>query len=577
MKKKNDPSRALLARRKAFTRQFYKGNRLMFALDLIQSALMAVFSLLLAWLLQQIMDACTGNSRFTLPQLLLITAGGLGGYVVLSLWARSVHPRFVTRASRQYKDYAFRQITKKSISSFNKENTATYLSALTNDATSIETNYLDKMFVLLTSLVECVGAVVMMLYYSPILTLAGLLLSLLPVLASVLAGSKLAAAEKAVSKQNERFMDMAKDALSGFSVVKSFKAEGEIANLFAGSNGKLEDLKRRRKSTEALIQMFAGVAGVTAQMGVFLLASYLAFTGHNITPGVIIVFVQLMAYVIVPIREVPQIMANRKAACALIDKLAASVEENVRQEGIDIPKALDRAISLQNVSFGYEENPVLKDISFSFDAGKSYAIVGASGSGKSTLLNLLMGGQDSYQGQIRFDSHEIRQVNAESLYELVSLVQQNVFVFNSSILDNITMFRSFPAEELRRAVKMSGLSDLIAQRGWDYSCGENGSALSGGERQRISIARSLLRRSPVLLVDEATAALDPATAFSVTSSILDLTALTRLVVTHRLEEALLQRFDCILVLRNGQISEVGSFRELMEKKAYFYSLFTVSQ
>lgn len=188
-----------------------------------------------------------------------------------------------------------------------------------------------------------------------------------------------------------------------------------------------------------------------------------------------------------------------------------------------------------------------------------------------------MASHNGYSGSICYDTTELRQISSESLYEMVSVVQQNVFIFNASIRDNITMFSDFPREEVDRAIELSGLSKLIAERGEDYLCGENGSGLSGGEKQRISIARSLLKKSQVLLVDEATAALDAQTAFQVSNAILDLNDLTRIVVTHSLDENLLKRYDCVLTLKNGSITESGSFDELMVKKGYFYSLFTVSQ
>ena len=152
-----------------------------------------------------------------------------------------------------------------------------------------------------------------------------------------------------------------------------------------------------------------------------------------------------------------------------------------------------------------------------------------------------------------------------------------MFVFNASIRDNITMFRSFPPEELAQAVRRAQLESLLAGRGEDYLCGENGSGLSGGEKQRISIARSLLKHASVLLADEATAALDAQTAHQVTDDILSLTGVTRIVVTHTLEQAALRRYDGILVLKDGRIAESGSFDELMARKGYFYALYTVSQ
>ena len=203
--------------------------------------------------------------------------------------------------------------------------------------------------------------------------------------------------------------------------------------------------------------------------------------------------------------------------------------------------------------------------------------MGASGCGKSTLLNLLMASDTDYSGSIRYDDTELREIRTDALYELVSVIQQNVFIFNASIRDNITMFSDFPREEVDRAMEQSGLSALVEARGEGFQCGENGCNLSGGEKQRISIARSLLKKSRVLLVDEATAALDAQTASQVSGAILDLRGITRIVVTHSLEESQLKRYDRILTLKNGRIHEEGTFAELMAKKGYFYSLFTVAQ
>ena len=137
------------------------------------------------------------------------------------------------------------------------------------------------------------------------------------------------------------------------------------------------------------------------------------------------------------------------------------------------------------------------------------------------------------------------------------------------------MFRDFPEDKVQQAVMRANLDELIKERGEDYLCGENGSGLSGGEKQRISIARSLLKDSSVLLADEITAALDSQTAYKVSSDILDLTGLTRIVVTHSLDEKLMKRYDKILVMKNGRIEEQGTFDELMARQKYFHALFTV--
>ena len=159
---------------------------------------------------------------------------------------------------------------------------------------------------------------------------------------------------------------------------------------------------------------------------------------------------------------------------------------------------------------------------------------------------------------------------------VVVFVQQSVFVFNSTLRENITMFKDFDDARVRRAMELSGLSALAAEKGENYPCGENGSGLSGGERQRVAIARSLLQEAPVLLSDEATAALDAQTAYAVTDAMLNADGLTRVLVTHRLEESLLRRFDGIIVMRRGEIVEQGSYDALMEQNGYFAALCTAA-
>ena len=175
------------------------------------------------------------------------------------------------------------------------------------------------------------------------------------------------------------------------------------------------------------------------------------------------------------------------------------------------------------------------------------------------------------------DGRELREISLESLYDTVSVVQQNVFLFDSSLKNNVTMFKDFEPEQYERAVQLAGLKELVDEKGDDYPCGEGGRNLSGGEKQRVSIARCLIRRTPVLLMDEATAALDNATAFSVTNSILSLKGLTKIIVTHKLDESILRQFDSIIALNNGAVAETGSFYELMNRKGYFYSLFNVAR
>ena len=565
--------------KKQLTAQFYRRNIPLLCIAVFGALVSGSLNLILSWIMQQLIDAASG-----VPGALPIgTLAKISGAFVLLCVAAFLldyvsQPRFIERAMRQYKDFAFQKLTEKSISSFRDESTATYLSALTNDANGIEADYLAQQLSLITKTVAFIGALAMMLWYSPLMTAIALGVTILPLVASLLTGSKLQAAEKRVSDRNKDFTAALHDCLSGFTVVKNFKAEREIFKLFAESNRALESEKFNKRRIKTLVGMIGAVAGIFAQLGVFLIGAYLALSGYGLTPGVVIIFVNLMNFFIQPIAELPGLLASRRAALGLIGKLAAALEKNPTVCGGEELSMLEHDIRLEKVSFSYNgEKEVLHEISAVFEAGKAYAIVGGSGSGKSTMLHLLMAGSTEYTGNILLDGTELRRMAPESLYEMTSVIQQNVFVFNASIKDNVAMFRSFPQQELDDAIRRAHLTGLIAERGGSYLCGEGGNGLSGGEKQRVSIARSLLKKSSVLLADEVTAALDAQTAHQVTSDILDLHGITRIIVTHTLEESLLRRYDGIIVLKDGHIEESGSFDKLMSNRGYFHALFTVAQ
>ena len=560
-----------------FKRRLFYKNKMCFIASVIMTIVMSFLNLMISWLIQQIMDSMANQNMQSVVRCAWIAASVVIAYTVANAVYRAVYPRFLQRAMQQYRDYAFSRLTQKSLRSFSKEGTALYVSALTNDCTSIENNYLAATFTLIEFLFCFLGALIMMLYYSPVMLVLAVALSFLPVAVSMTAGNRLTEQEKEISKKNERFVSIVNELLSGFPVIKSFRAEAQASRLFSQRNEQAEEAKKNNRRTEQLISLLANDAGIIAQMGIFLAGAWLAISNKGVTAGVVIVFVQLMNYILNPISQVPLLWSNRKAAIALMEKLSDALSENVREEGREKLNVFSEKIEVKDLTYGYEpESPVLKDLDVQFDAGKSYAIVGGSGSGKSTLLNLLMGSSSNYQGEICIDSVSIKNIESESLYQLMTSVQQNVFVFNDTIRNNVTMFHEFSDKEVTLALERSGLSEFIEKRGEDFVCGENGANLSGGERQRISIARALLRKSPIILVDEATAALDAATARAVSFSILNLVGMTRIVVTHRLEEAILRRYDKILVMKNGTICEQGNFDTLMQQKGQFYSLFQIA-
>lgn len=563
--------------RRLLRNQLFTKSKGWLAVSIITMVMLSLYNLVVSWLLQKIIDIAAGNDQTPLSYVLGIACTSFLIFMLAYAAYRTARPRFVKIAMTQYKAVVFEKILSKRIGAFSQDSTGKVISALTNDMRSVEDYYLDSILTVTDISVSFFGALALMLWYSPALTAVAILLSILPLIVSIKPAQKLASAEKRVSDKNASYVEAIKDILSGFSVIKSFRAEAEIEKRFSEFNDEIENAKYSRRYADETVNLLSTAASVVMRLGIFLFGAWLAVSGKGITPGTVLVFLQLVNFVISPIERMPSILANRKAAIAITDKISDFLLETEKAECVVIPRTLTKGISVRGLSFGYDGNEILKNVNIDFRPGSKYAIVGASGAGKTTLLNLLMQAADNYSGSITFDGVELRAIDSSSLFDALSFVQQNVFVFNDTIYNNVTLYKKFSSEVVHQAIANAGLSDIINSHGQDYICGDNGSALSGGEKQRISIARALLRDYSVLLMDEATAALDKATANTIMKAVITMDNTTRIVVTHRLDENILRQYDEIIYLHHGTIGERGTFDALIAKKALFYSLFTISQ
>ncbi|BCJ94062.1 ABC transporter ATP-binding protein [Anaerocolumna cellulosilytica] len=560
-----------------YRKQFYYKNKLNYFFTILICVLSTALNLSIAFILKLLIDVASGGSMTELKQMTVYSLIYLVILVIIQLLKRKYYNHFIKQAMLQFKNYAFSNLLKKSINSFDNEVTGTYISIFTNDISTIEANYLTATIQITIQVLSFICGIIAMAYLNWFLTLCVLGISLLPILISMVFGKSLEHKVFLASERNESFVSMVKDLLTGFSVVKSFRAEAEILKLYNDGNSKVEHAKNKKRMTGDFITLLSTASSFLVQFTTFVAGAYLAI--HNIiTAGTVIAFIQLLNYVLEPVGSVGPLLTEKKAASALIDKIEAATSNRIKERDTLNKSSFLREITFHNVSFAYEkEQPILKNINLTFEKGKSYVIVGASGSGKSTLVNLLLGYHNNYEGQITIDDMDLGKLANDSLYDLFSVILQNVFIFDSTIQDNVTMFRSFEQNAIITAMEKSGLSMLIQKKGTEYKCGENGNYLSGGEKQRISIARSLLRKTPILIMDEATSALDQKTAQVIEQEISNFENVTRIVISHRMDEASLRLYDKIIVLNNGRVVETGGFDQLLEQQSYFYSLFQVTK
>ena len=557
---------------------FFEKNKLNFAVSIAATVFSSIIFLTMSLIIKDMTNAISGEAGAkSLFQILTSIMIFLGTVVCTNIILYIFKPRFIYNAINNYRNFSLDRLMKKGIDTFSRENTSVYLSAFSNDLNVIEKDYIEGFYGIIDNLISFVGAFTLMIYYSRMLTFIVIILITVPILLSGISGKRLQPVEKKISDKNIRFTAFFKDFLSGFPVVKSFKAEPEILDILKLKNGEIQQSKRKRNRIMISVNTISITASLFAQFGVFFAGVWMVVNDFKMTAGTVILFVNLMNFIVSPISQLPGLLAARKAAGLLISKLADELENNTEIDGkMEIGKLKDQ-IMLKDVTFSYDGKTVLKDIGLCLQKGRKYAVVGTSGAGKSTLLNVIMGANKPDSGSVSYDGMMVEDIKKDSLYSCISTIQQNVFVFDDTIINNVTMYKNFDNEKIKKALSMAKVDGMLDDKGGRYKCGENGCGLSGGEKQRISIARSLLKNSSVLLCDEITASLDKQTAYQIMSDILDIKQMTSVIVTHSLEEQILRKCDEIIVMKSGKIVEQGSFEKLLAADKYFKALYTMTE
>ena len=513
---------------------------------------------------QKILDTVSGDQPSSIPYLILFAVGCFLCLLISAALEYFCWTAFRRQALTRYRAYFCRKVLSKDISAFSRENTGAYASAVSNDLNTIRTSYLESLPYLAELVLNFAGTVVLMLAYDVRLALIAFGVSLLPILLSSFRVNQVAECEEQLAEANGGFLSAFTEMLTGFRAVKSMRAEGSVAARLLKVNRKASDTFADREHTEISVAYIASLSGHIARIAFFFISLLLSKNDPAVTVGVIIAFTQLMSNIVQLAVTVPELLANVKAADKLMERHDGMLALS-QAEGEDRTVSCGEKVEADSVSVSYGEGQeVLRNLSLSLPAGGCYAILGESGSGKTTLLNLLSGAKRDYTGSVRYDGQDIRNISGERLFELISVIHQETFLFDATIEENITLFRPVDRAVLEDAVKKAGLEELVKEKGLDYACGENGANLSGGEKQRVGIARSILLGAKVLLLDEATSALDIRTGSRLIRTVQQMEGKTRIAVTHDVYPELMDNFDQIIVLKDGQIAGQGKYSELLQ-------------
>ena len=594
------------------SRNFFKNNTLNLFMAVLGTSVLSLAILSVPQLFQILIDYLSGSREYSLKGIILLTAGIFSMEFFSAIATYFFRTKFSTKAVLQYRNFACDYLLKKKVADFYASNSSVYLSALSTDLMKIKEQFLDQIPII-TQIIFCgIGAIIVMLRYNVFLACMSCVLSLIPFFAALYSGKNMGELEDRLSTRNAEYLAFLKDFSIGFTIIKSYKVEAIFSKLHGAINEKTEETMLRRERYVEKVNYFAAISGYVTRLSILFLSAYIAFTRQSISIGTVIAFSQLIHYLIDPLSSLPSMLTEAKAAYRLTEKfwdiiksgeeLQNTSENNrVKEEIAEIQSVLEdkkiieekeiRAqkqspnewksslrgeILFNQICFSYSEGKeVLKELNLRVKEGEKVVLLGTSGSGKSSILKILMGMERAQSGTIRIGGQDTMDLGEDRIFKEISYIQQEVFIFDGTIRENISLFQSYREEELQSVIERAGLRNLVKEKGLDYLCGENGAALSGGERQRISIARSLLRKTPILLADEITASLDKENSYLVLDTLLNIENTTEILVLHDLDSRILSRVDRICVLKNGKVEEEGNFTELLEKKGYFYALYHV--
>lgn len=558
-------------------KQLIKNHQKAFYAFMIFNILVPLTNIAFAYSIKGIIDSGMSQNEDALTQAVLVGASVIFIYAGLNFISLRLKNRLVRQIMSRYKNKVFQSILDRDYRDFSKEKSGKFISVLTENMKKIEQDYLHQYFNISKNLSLMIFSLLAMFIGNWYLTLLVIIASIIPMMISGFIGQKSAYLQKSVMIADQKYLAKVKDILAGFLVIKSFNVKEAIRQDYRNESEKLDEIYFMKGKFDVLANVISQLSGMIVFLVAFGGGMYLVFNGYT-TIGSVTAIVQLVNFVVMPLNEVGMGMSKFREGQATLD--AFEVKDVIELQTGKMKEYFDDVISFSNIDFSYPntEEKIFNHLSLKIQKGEKIAIVGMSGSGKSTLLNLLLRFYDVTSGHISIDNQDIQAISAESLYNLMTIVQQDVYIFDDTLRANITLNQSFTDEEIKKAVQQSGLESYVLENelGLQALCGENGSNLSGGQKQRVSIARALIRKTPILLLDEATSSLDNQVTTEIESSILDIQNLTALVVTHKLNENILNKYDRILFMKDGVIVEDGSFSDLMDRRGEFYKLFELS-
>ncbi|RDY30017.1 ABC transporter ATP-binding protein [Lachnotalea glycerini] len=521
-----------------------------------------VLSSSMALILKQMIDILTYGNYREFCRFIFVAIVYFILSVVITVESTILNLSFFKYIGCSIRKGVFRNIIIKSVIEFREKKIGDFISRLNNEINIVESDCIANVLTIYADILSIIVACVLIFSINVKFAAVMLAIALLLLLTVTQLSNRAIKPRNKCIECMRNYNGKVKEYLTGYEVIKNFGIENPISVKFNKEVDLLENSIYQYGKVQASFEIISGYMNFAIMFLVIILGGFMTFRSV-ISIGSLIAIVQLLNGIISPVSDlsvrITKLKASRDVAKNLFESLTKEKEDTSEEKEV-----ISSEIAFRDVVFSYDGNRnVIDHVSMVLEKGKKYSILGPSGSGKSTLYKLICQEYTNYLGDITIDGVEVRKLNQKSFHKMFSIVNQEVFLFNETLRENLILEREIPDAKIMEVTSLLGLQEMIEKRGMDYLINEDGNNLSGGEKCRIAIARSLLQDKQILILDEAFSSLDRIVADKIESDILNIDNLTVINITHKINEKILERYDEIVMIDKGKIEEKGKYHELM--------------
>ncbi len=543
-------------------KRYLKKNKFYFMMCVLLFSTAGIMSVFLATIVQKMVDTSVDKNIIQFYHVMILAVLFIIINFLIAILRGFFRAKYLKNVMFSLNHDLFKGIFSKTVKDFNQENSSAYLSIFNNDLKIIENNYFDNLLTIVSDLSQFIICLIAVFSFQFSLAIIVIIINIIAIFVPILFGKVLSKKQIISTQKYSQLNIKIKDFFNSFELIKCFQITHQIIHQFDNVANEYETSMQNYRYDEGIISGFSTLSSLGVSVMTTLISLYFVII-NKITIGEMLAITQLVNNIANPLGRLSNELPLLKSIKPIEDKIEKYLESINEHRVNSIDSIKD--ISFKNVSFNYDgHKEIIHNFSYDFHKNKKYALIGSSGSGKSTIIKLLLNNYEVSKGILCINDMDINTINIEDIYQHISIVHQNAPILNDTLKNNITYFKDYSDKQINEVIEKAGLKDFVSAlpNGLNTVINENGNNISGGEKQRISIARALLKDADLLIYDEPTSNLDHTTAKEIERILLNENK-TCFMITHKLDEELLSKFDEILILKDGSLKEIGSYQQLI--------------